>query len=143
MKRFFKYLFTGFKYLLIQGFIEIVVIVALEYLGIKVLSHFSKTNLFIENVQGVAWEISMKTIMFSFVYIPVFIGVCALLGWKKGVSSFVYGVTNALLMFLFSILFLFFLRHAVFSEVLNILIVTVFSSIIILVATKISAVSSR
>ena len=72
MAKFFQYVLVALKYLIMQGFVEIILIVLFEYLGIKVLMDFSRANLLIENVQGVAWEISMKTIMFSFIYIPLF-----------------------------------------------------------------------
>jgi len=137
MTNFFHYLLLGLKYLIIQGLVEIFLIVLLEYLGVKVLIDFSKANLLIENVQGVAWEISMKTIMFSLVYIPLFIATLVLISRKKVKSNFLYGNINGILSIFLSIVFLLLLRKVAFSEVLNLLIVTLSSSILILIAIKI------
>jgi len=73
MKTILKYLFEGLKYLIIQGILEVIVIVLLEYSGFKVLLDFSKSNLLIENIAGVAWAISMKTAIFSLIYLPLFV----------------------------------------------------------------------
>ncbi len=54
MKIFLRYFVTGLKYLIIQGIIEIVIIVLLEYLGFNALLDFSRSNLFVENIEGVA-----------------------------------------------------------------------------------------
>jgi hypothetical protein len=134
MARFFRNLLTALKYLFLQGLVEIILVVFLEYLDIKVLMDFSKGNLLIENIQGVVWEISMKTIIFSLVYIPLFIALSSLLSNKKLSNSFLYVVINGVLSILLSIVFLLFLRQIAFPEVLNLLIVTLSSSILILVA---------
>ena len=83
IRKLIRYLFIGLKYLLIQGVVEIVLILGIEYLGVKVLSDFSKANSILENIEGVSWEIVMKTLMFSIIYIPFFIWICVLLDWKK------------------------------------------------------------
>ncbi len=137
MTRFFQYLLIALKYLLMQGLVEIILIVLFEYLGIKVLIDFSRANLFIENVQGVAWEISMKTIMFSFIYLPLFIVVSTLLWWRKLKNHLVYSFINVLLSLLLSLIFLLLLRQVDFSAVFNLLIVTLLSSVLILIITKI------
>lgn len=143
MGKFFQNLLTALKYLLIQGLFEIAIIVFFEYVGIKVLTDFSKNNLLIENIQGVAWEISMKTVMFSFAYIPLFIAASALLRKKGAKDIFLYGIINGVISILLSIVFLLFLRQATLSDVSNLLIATLLSSVLILVTIKIVSNSKR
>jgi len=137
MANFFQNLLTALKYLLIQGLFEILLIVLFEYTGIKVLTDFSKANLLIENIQGISWEISMKTIMFSLVYIPLFMAASALLIKSEVNRSFLYGIINGTLSILLSIVFLLLLRKADFSDVSNLLFATLLSSVLILVIVKI------
>lgn len=137
MAKFFQNLLTALKYLLIQGLFEILLIVLFEYAGIKVLTDFSKANLLIENIQGISWEISMKTIMFSLVYIPLFMAASALLIKSEVNRSFLYGIINGTLSILLSIVFLLLLRKADFSDVSNLLFATLLSSVLILVIVKI------
>jgi hypothetical protein len=136
MKAFIKYLLNSLKYLAIQGLSEIVVIVILEYAGLRVLSDFSRANLFVENVEDVAWSIGMKTAMFGLFYLPLFIGISALLSRKIIINSFKYSIINAVInIFLFIVYFI--LRSAEFSEVLNLFIATLLASAIIIALLKI------
>lgn len=136
MKIFFKYLFTGLKYLILQGIIEIIIIVISEYLGFKVLLDFSKSNLLIENIEGVAWAISMKTAIFSLIYLPLFAVISSLLTWKKLGGNFIFSIVNALLSEAL-LLTLFLLKHLSFVEMLPPLISTLVASlIIILIVSK-------
>lgn len=136
MKAFFKYLLNGLKYLIIQGITEIVVIVILEYVGLRVLSDFSRANLFIENVESVAWSIGMKIAMFCLFYLPLFVGMSALLSRKSIINSFKYSIINAVINILLFMVY-FILRSADFSEVLNLFIATLLASAIIIAIVKI------
>ena len=131
IRKLIRYLFIGLKYLLIQGVVEIVLILGIEYLGVKVLSDFSKANSILENIEGVSWEIVMKTLMFSIIYIPFFIWICVLLDWKKSKVNFRYSIVNTFLNLFLAVIFLVFLRKADISEVRNLLIVTVLASVLI------------
>ena len=131
IRKLIRYLFIGLKYLLIQGVVEIVLILGIEYLGVKVLSDFSKANSILENIEGVSWEIVMKTLMFSILYIPFFIWICVLLDWKKSKVNFRYSIVNTFLNLFLAVIFLVFLRKADISEVRNLLIVTVLASVLI------------
>ena len=73
METFFKYLFNGIKFWIIQGVVEIFVIIILEYSGVKVLMYFSRNELFIENFQGIASIIIYKTIVLSWIYVLCFL----------------------------------------------------------------------
>ena len=131
IRKLIRYLFIGLKYLLIQGVVEIVLILGIEYLGVKVLSDFSKANSILENIEGVSWEIVIKTLMFSIIYIPFFIWICVLLDWKKSKVNFRYSIVNTFLNLFLAVIFLVFLRKADISEVRNLLIVTVLASVLI------------
>ena len=136
IRKLIRYLFIGLKYLLIQGVVEIVLILGIEYLGVKVLSDFSKANSILENIEGVSWEIVMKTLMFSIIYIPFFIWICVLLDWKKSKVNFRYSIVNTFLNLFLAVIFLVFLRKADISEVRNLLIVTVLASVLILLIIR-------
>lgn len=131
MKIFLRYFVTGLKYLIIQGIIEIVIIVLLEYLGFNALLDFSRSNLFVENIEGVAWAISMKTAIFSLIYLPLFAVISFLLAWKKVTSKFKFSIINALLSIAL-LLILFLLKHLNFSEMLPPLMSTLIASLIII-----------
>ena len=132
MKMFFKYLLTGLKYLIIQSSFEIVIIVIGEYFGFKVLPDFSKNNLFVENVEGVAWAISMKAAIFSLIYLPLFAIICYLWAGTELKTKLMFGIVNALLdVTLLTILVL--LKHLDFQEGLPPFVSTVIASLIIIV----------
>jgi hypothetical protein len=136
MKEIYKYLLNGLKYLVIQGITEIVLIVTLEYSGFKILTDFSSTNLFIENIEAVVWSISMKTAMFCLFYLPLFVGISALLTWKNITNILKYSIINA---FLNALLFMvyFALRNANFSEIANLFIATLLASTLIIITVKV------
>ncbi len=70
---FFIKLLKGLKYWCIQGVVEFIIILCLEYLGFGVLNEFSKHNLFIENAQFIIWIIAYKTIVLSGFYLFLFL----------------------------------------------------------------------
>lgn len=72
MKNIFNVLIEGCKYWILQGLIEILVILIICYSGNSFLFDFSLANLFIENVQFVVWIITYKTIMFFLFYLILF-----------------------------------------------------------------------
>jgi hypothetical protein len=127
-KSIFYYSVQGLKYLIIQGIIEILVILLFEYAGLKVLGWFSRSSLFIENVEGIAWSIGMKSAMFSIIYVPLFVILS-----RRAIIS--YSLINLGLNSILYIIYIFILRKASFSEVLPLSIATVLSSLIIVIAS--------
>ena len=135
MKTFFKYLFTGFKYLFLQTIIEIILIIILEYLGFNPLLDFSKSNLLIENIEGVTWAISMKTIIFCVMFLPLFIIIKYIMAWKNIKSNIMDSIINATLNATL-LLTLYLLKHLDVAEILRPLIPTVMASLVIILIMK-------
>ncbi|RFM32359.1 hypothetical protein [Chitinophaga silvisoli] len=127
-----KKLFAGFKYLIFQGAIEILLIITMEYLGINTLADFSKSNLLIENIEGVAWAIAMKTIIFSLLYLPLFLIIISLLSGKKTINASTLSIVNAILS-VFLLLVLFLIKRLELSEMLFPLVATLIAALIIIV----------
>jgi hypothetical protein len=136
MKAIFENLLTGMKYLISQGLLEIIIILILEYLRFGVLSDIStKNNLLIENIQGIAWGISMKTVIFSIIYLPLFVVINFLLAWRKLRSTFAQSIVNTILNI--ALLFaLFLLKRKDFMEILPLLTATLIASLIIIVVVN-------
>jgi len=111
------------------------VIVILEYLGFNALLEFSKSNLFVENIEGVTWAISIKTAIFSFIYLPLFVIINFLLAWRKHTGNLIFSTINALLSVLL-LLILFLLKHLNLSEMLPPLVSTLIASLIIILINK-------
>jgi hypothetical protein len=136
MKKFALLFLFGFIYIVFQGLVEIVLITFMEYFGVDVLLDFSLSNLFIENVQGVAWAISMKMIMFSIVYIPLFLMI-GMFFFKNKFSNPFYGIVNGILCAtLLSVLFLL-KGYGLGALVLPLLMSIISSIFIILISRKI------
>jgi hypothetical protein len=136
MKAFLKYLFTGFKYLLLQGVAEIVMILALEYMGFQAMLDFSKSNLLIENIEGIAWAISMKTVIFSLLYLPLFIIISYWLTRNKMACTLSFSIVNALLSSLLLVTLLL-LKHKDLGEMIVPMTATLFASFLIIIIVKI------
>jgi hypothetical protein len=135
MQTFLKYLFIGFKYLFFQAIIEIILIITLEYLGFNPLLDFSKSNLLIQNIEGVTWAISMKTIIFCILYLPLFILISNIMAWKNIKSNLMYSIINAILNAAL-LLTLFLLKHLDIAEIFRPLIPTVIASLTIIIVNR-------
>ena len=137
MRALFKYLLNGLKYLVVQGIAEIGIVLVMVYLGInfEAMVYASTTGLFIENVQGVAWNIGMKTAVYGLFYVPLFAGISALLTWMNITDNLRYSVVN---LFLSVLLFAVnsSLRDADHSEVSNLFIATILASVIIIMTVR-------
>ena len=131
MKTFFRYFLTGVKYLLLQATLEVVLVVVLEYLGVNVLADFSNSNLFVENIEGVLWAISMKTIFLSVLYLPIFVLLCYLIVRKTLITKLITSIVNLLLNLMLLITFLL-LKNLEFVEILSVITFTLIASLIII-----------
>lgn len=130
MKRVLKNILLSFGYWLSQGVVEIIVITLLSYLGLKVLSDFSSSNLVIENIQFIAWIVAYKTIMFALIYMLLFT-IIYTLGQPRIKGSSVNLIISPIW---FAIM-----ATDNFYEALPILISTIISSVIIFFIKKVFA----
>lgn len=127
MKRVLKNILLSFCYWLSQGVVEIIVITLLSYLGLKVLSDFSSSNLVIENIQFIAWIVAYKTIMFALIYVVLFT-IIYTLGQPK--------IKGSIVNLIISLIWFAIMATDNFYEALPILISTITSSVIIFFITK-------
>jgi hypothetical protein len=132
MKKFVKYLIIGMKYFLFQTLLEVCVIVLLLYLGIPFFEMNVGNEHFYEIVIGVlGFYALLKCIYYSWIYLSCFIGISI---YRNYETPFAFSIVNAVLSIIYILIFL--INGRPFSWVLNQLIATVVSSILIVVIVK-------
>jgi len=129
-------LFTAFKFWIIQNFVEIIIILLLEYSGINVMSDFCKKCLLIENIEATAWGIGFKALIFLLPYLLLFVLMSFLPYFKKSSSNFRYALLNGIVSCAIILLIGILKSKEILLPVLSVSI----SSCIIIVYTKLKAI---
>lgn len=92
MRAFTTKILIVFIYTLAQIFVEVVIIVVMEYLGAKVFGGYPISPRFIENVLTVLWGVTTINIILAPIYVVLYI-ICSLFIRKKENKLF-YAMLN-------------------------------------------------
>jgi hypothetical protein len=129
-------IFTALKFWIAQNLVEIIVVLILGYLGFDVMNEFCRKCLLIENIEGTAWGIGFKLLIFLLPYIILFIVISFVPYFKNNPSNIknaqLNGIVSCLVIFLIEIL-----KPNEFSEMLRSLLATFISSVLIILFFKI------
>lgn len=127
--------FVALKFWVTQNIIEITVILLLGYLGIDVMNEFCRKCLLIENIEGAAWGIGFKTLIFLLPYLLLFVLISFLPYFKNNPNNFKYALLNGVI----SCTIILLIGTLKSKGILLPLLATLISSCIIIFFTKIKA----
>lgn len=132
-------IFTPLKLWITQNIVEILVILVLGYLGFDVMKEFCKECLLIENIEGTAWEIGFKSLVLLLPYIILFKAINLISYFKIKPSNIKTALLNGIVSFLM-IFSIGLLKPNDFRDILQPLLATIISSILIILFIKIKAI---
>jgi hypothetical protein len=92
-----KVISKGLQFWVTQNFIEVFVILGLGYLGIDAMGDFCIKCLFIENLEGTAVGIGIKTLIFFLPYLLLFTVINFIPHFKGVQNKLKYAVLNAII----------------------------------------------
>ena len=130
--------FTGLKFWIVQNLVEIIIVLILGYSGFDVMGEFCNKCLLIENIEGTAWGIGFKSLIFLLPYLFLFVAI----GFVPYFRHNRINIKNALLNCLVSclvILLIGILKPNEFKEILRPLSATLLSSLLIILFFKVKA----
>ena len=78
----------------VQSVIEIIVIVALGYMGADAMGDFCRNCLLGENIEGAAWGIGLKFLIFVLHYLLLFVTIGFIPYFKSKRSKFKFALLN-------------------------------------------------
>lgn len=68
-----KNISTALVFWIVQNVVETIVVLILGYIGFDVMGEFCKNCLLIENIEGAAWGMGIKSLIFLLPYILLFV----------------------------------------------------------------------